>query len=302
MEAFAHRGHGALTPGKVLFSSKKKVSGARIFLTDPAPHPPETPPDSYALGCIIYEFVFHRPYSPAFGWPLRPAQEWQRLGAKGEKWREFCSRLLNPGARPTLDEVLTVARRLKPGAGKKVAGGLALVAVAAILLLAVGLTLPGAERWPGVSALKRTAAAVKEKIFAWRTGDVQRSGDRDWRDLCARYLEWFGALSAGLNEDRRALWAQDAALAESWPIGTAYARRALNSIPAGSRGASTYLAYLKDHPPEHRIAGMADRYGGAAGDESNRRQNGPDSWRPARGWQNGPTPIDNAAGAERRPI
>ncbi|MFH0879674.1 MAG: hypothetical protein V2A34_08175 [Lentisphaerota bacterium] len=250
-EQAAHRAHGALTPGKVLFSSLKKVSGARILLTDPALRAPDAPRDPYDVGCIIYEFVFNRPYTSSVGYPLRPSPEWQRLGGKSEKWRDFCSRLLNPRGSPTLDDVMRAAQALKPSLAKKIFRGVGLALAAAVIILAAVCNIPGADKYPVAGPLKQQVLASKEKALAWWTGISVDEQNQAWRELCQHYAGWFGPLFTAIPADRRARWLQDATLRNvleeidrATKEGTEFDPRRIAKAP------STLVAYLKDQPPK----------------------------------------------------
>lgn len=115
------RSHGNLKPGNVLIGDKGRLHRADIVLTDPAvngdPGPSmNKPPDTKALGEIIYALVTFRPHTSA-RWPVQPSDEWARLGSTGSQWLALCNDLLNTMARggpPTLDQLKERLNKMRP--------------------------------------------------------------------------------------------------------------------------------------------------------------------------------------------
>ena len=114
LQQVCNQSHGCLKPTNVLIGGAGEVSGAKIVLTDPAcggaPGETEHGGDLHALGALIYQLVFHRPFHST-AWPIQPSDEWESLGKFAVGWRELCNDLLNPDPSkradmPTVDRSL----------------------------------------------------------------------------------------------------------------------------------------------------------------------------------------------------
>jgi formylglycine-generating enzyme required for sulfatase activity len=132
------RSHGNLKPGNVLIDDKGRR--ANIVLADPAvngdPGPSiNKPPDTKALGEIIYALVTFRPHTSA-RWPVQPSDEWARLGSTGPQWLTLCNDLLNTMARggpPTLEQLKDRLEKMRPTRRRfprKIIAAAALIALA----------------------------------------------------------------------------------------------------------------------------------------------------------------------------
>jgi hypothetical protein len=156
-ERTAGRPHGDLAPEHVLFASARRLD--RPLLTGPDHRAPEKRSDWNDLGKLIYETVCFRPYTRSVGWPLRSAPEWPRLGRRGEAWRDFCSRLLNPGIQAQTEDILRGLQALKEPAGQRVRLAFGLGAPlgggATLPLLAI---LPVSREWRGIRSLRTLAS------------------------------------------------------------------------------------------------------------------------------------------------
>jgi len=249
LETAAHRPHGDLTSNRVLFTSKKNLKRARALLTDPAPHPQRPEKDWHDLGALIYEAVLLRPYARGVAWPLRGAPEWNRLGPRGDEWRSFCSRLLNPKIRASVDDILRATTALKPPAGKKAARRALGAAAATVLALGLMTWAPITRNWPGVRFLHGSAVTLVNKAEnLWHRPPPDY---RAWRKLCDHHTHWFGPLIDDLSEQRRALWSHDNHLRDVLKIVDSAEAEGTTIDPRRLAGAPrAFPGQLKENPPE----------------------------------------------------
>ncbi|NQT87927.1 hypothetical protein HQ560_14260, partial [bacterium] len=197
------RAHGALRPDSVLIGSGELARTA-VVLSNPAPsHDVDTYSfgvDVRALGDLVHQLVMHRPFRLTVGLPLRASEEWTRLGKKGDAWRLFCSKLLDP--RPENAVGLDDAARELPALRESGRARWA-VPAAAVAVLAVG----------GWFAAPWLVGRFTTKPVVQKGAEAQWDPER-WARLCTEYNGWFAAFSDRLTPKRRARWAKDLHLAE----------------------------------------------------------------------------------------
>ncbi len=94
------RSHGNLKASNVMLAGVENSVG-RVALMDPASQGGSTGDatgDLRDLGGILYQLVMRRVFRPRGGWPIPESQEWADLGSSGERWRDLCNFLLDPGS------------------------------------------------------------------------------------------------------------------------------------------------------------------------------------------------------------
>jgi len=189
-----NRPHGNLKPSNILLTGKGKISKARPLLADPAGAARLDPQmgdvvDFHALGEIIYQLVLHRTGKAMGGWPAPEGPEWNRLGKKGEQWRQLCNRLLNPNLAPnllTFDDLLEDLQKLRQTEGIP---WLIVGAAAAVVLLAVGAAW---MLWPETA------------LPPWGPQEAAR-----WKSVCAGFGNWVEPLLSDREEGRLKAWQDD---------------------------------------------------------------------------------------------
>jgi len=119
------RAHGGLTPGNVLIDGDV-LDRARIVLTDPADDwlvaEDGLANDLRALGELIYQLVYHRPFRDLTHTPVEATSEWNALHSRRRGWRKFCRRLLgsiDEDPLNSLEEVAEALDRLKPPVSRR---------------------------------------------------------------------------------------------------------------------------------------------------------------------------------------
>jgi hypothetical protein len=192
-----NRPHGNLKPSNILLAGKGSISKARPLLTDPAGAARLDAQlgdvvDFHALGEIIYQLVLHRTGRAMGGWPAPEGPEWNRLGKKGEQWRQLCNRLLNPNLAPnllTFDDLLEDLQKLRQTEGVP---WLIVGPAAAAVLLAAGAAM---LFWP------------KPPPPPWGPKEAAR-----WKSVCTDFGNWVEPLLSDREEGRLKLWETDAFL------------------------------------------------------------------------------------------
>jgi hypothetical protein len=137
-----HRSHANLKPSNVLISEASKIRPGGIVLCDPdasSDHQDSSthPPDTKAVGELLYALVTHRPHATA-RWPLPQSDSWKELGSSSYQWRRLCENLLNTVSRrgmPTLEHLRDEIAAIRP-TGRRIPrtafAALALAAIAAV--------------------------------------------------------------------------------------------------------------------------------------------------------------------------
>lgn len=136
------RAHANLKPSNVLIGPGKKISEARVVLTDPASmrdmlRKGGESSDLRAVGELIHQLVTFRPSDPG-DWPIGRSPGWSKLGSTSKAWREFTSKLLAPDLGGlTVEEAHRQLKNMK-ARGTAVLKG-ALVGAAVVLLAAIAV-------------------------------------------------------------------------------------------------------------------------------------------------------------------
>ena len=134
-----HRSHGNLKPSNVLISEANKIRPGGIVLCDPdasSDHQDSSshPPDTKAVGELLYALVTHRPHATA-RWPLPQSDCWKELGSSGPHWRRLCENLLNTVSRrgmPTLEHLRDEIGGIRPTGRRIPRSAFAVLALAAL--------------------------------------------------------------------------------------------------------------------------------------------------------------------------
>jgi len=192
-----NRPHGNLKPSNVLLTGSGKISKARPLLTDPVgaarlDKQMGDVVDFHALGEIIYQLVLHRTGKAMSGWPAPQSPEWERLGKKGEQWRQLCNRLLNPNLAPgllTIDDLLDDVRKLRETEGVP---WLIVAPVAVVMMLAAGAAV---MFWP------------KAAPPPWGPHEATQ-----WKTVCTEFGNWVEPLLGDRESGKLDTWQKDAFL------------------------------------------------------------------------------------------
>lgn len=83
-----------------------------------------------------------------YDYPIQDSAGWQRLGSDGERWREFCNRVLDPGMSLDRVNLVTLEKEFRPGVFTQ---PMALAATAGVCVLVVGIILFAHSRKKGSS-------------------------------------------------------------------------------------------------------------------------------------------------------
>jgi len=123
------RSHGKLKASDVLAAGP--TGSAAYQLADPSPSgDTHSANDLYCLGQILFKLIEHKDYDPLV--PLASTKEWDRFGARRDRWVQFCTMLLSPnGWHEPLPQVAKEAMRLKPVSRLR---GVAVAATAIVLI------------------------------------------------------------------------------------------------------------------------------------------------------------------------
>ncbi len=246
LDRAAGRPHGNIKATNILIGAGSEITPDRVFLTDPAPTlSGDAKQDYAALGRVLFEMVFFRPFSQTRDWPLPASGEWPQIDAHTEAWRTLCGRLISDKGIHTGDEL---AEALAPLDGRRArryrrARG---IAGATLLILAGTVALhPQLRQHRFVRKTWQTTRETGRKLLQqWNHADDQEA----WHALCTAYAEWFGTFSSQLTPERRALWADDPHLNEILAridaVTTPLDPRQITDTPG------SHLAYLRDHPPD----------------------------------------------------
>jgi formylglycine-generating enzyme required for sulfatase activity len=189
-----NRPHGNLKPANILLTGKGRISKARPLLADPAGAAKLDPQvgdvvDFHAIGEIIYQLVLHRTGKAMGGWPAPEGPEWDRIGKKGEQWRQLCNRLLNPNLAPnllTFDDLLQDLQKLRQTEG--------------IPWLIVG---------PVAAAVLLAGAAA---VMFWPEAPPPPWGNKEaaqWKSVCTDFGNWVEPLLSDREEGRLKAWQED---------------------------------------------------------------------------------------------
>ncbi len=125
------------------------------------------------MGALIFQLVLHHPFHGAQSWPARKSPEWNRLGPKGNRWRELCNRLTRPEQTEsiTLESIAQQVQSLRARPSAVTPGRL--MAVGALLL--AGLLAAAAMVYPGYA--------------------------RQWKEFCAADDQWLDQFRHDLTSD-----------------------------------------------------------------------------------------------------
>jgi len=190
------RPHGNLKASNVLITSGDDISRTRVYLTDPLPGErldlsAAIEGDVAAVGELIYQLVLHKAPQRLGQRAVAPSEAWQRLGRKGERWRELCSQLLmNPGDF-TLEQIAEQLEPLREAAASK--GPILAVAGVLVLAIVAGVAFFVINRNGGGNGGNGPQAFSQER----------------WQHLCHAYLYWFAAFQSEMTEARRVRWRAD---------------------------------------------------------------------------------------------
>lgn len=197
-----NRPHGNLKPSNILLTGKSKVNQARPLLTDPIGSDKLDPQvgdvvDFHALGELIYQLVLHRTGKAMGGWPAPDGPEWQRLGKRGEQWRQLCNRLLNPNLAPnlmTFDDLLDDIEKLK---ATDRSPAMLLIPAAAVVIVAGAAA---ALFWPG---------------GATEPGEWDPNSAARWKAVCTDFGRWVEPMLSDREEGKLRSWQDDAYLSKN---------------------------------------------------------------------------------------
>lgn len=195
LDGVKKRGHGALKASNVLLigDTGSELTSCRVALTDALAQSQaelgrDRLADLRAVGEMIHALVLHQKFRG--GWPVEASAPWTTLGASGGKWRELVNQLLDPNdkaARPTLEELETllgvlgeVKRSKKP----------MIIGVAALVLIAGGVTTAVLWPKPKVDPAKPVLTFTK-----WNEETKKR-----WEQLCLAFSGWYALFQAKLDE------------------------------------------------------------------------------------------------------
>ena len=258
----AGRAHANLKPSNVLLVGKGPADELRAVLCDPGQdykaQKEGEAGDLRAVGALIHELVLNRPPGGTdFATPGDPAWQ-QRLGDKGEAWRQLCADLLT---HPIPPRAATL-----PAAAKVVDG------LAPSRLKVPHLRLPGgkskksadpaAKRLPAPPKVARPARRPVEVQAAARAGAGRRAaarrrgrravdaGGERAEEVCTAKRGWFGSLAASLAEpQRRERFVADPHLRRV-AEGVDEVERAGDRVPARVGGCEVQPARVPEHPQD----------------------------------------------------
>ncbi len=196
LEAAMQRGHGALKPTNILLigDTGSELTSARVVLTDPLPASQadlnrDRLADVRSIGEIIHALVLHQKFRG--GWPVEGSAAWTALGPTGGKWRELVNQLLDPNdkaQRPTLQELDALLTTL--GMAKRSKMPL-VVGVAALVLVAGGVTTAVLVRGGG----QADPAKPVLTFTRWNEDTKKR-----WEQLCLAFSGWYALFQSKLDE------------------------------------------------------------------------------------------------------
>ena len=213
----AGRAHANLKPSNVLLVGKGPADELRAVLCDPGQdykaQKEGEAGDLRAVGALIHELVLNRPPGGTdFATPGDPAWQ-QRLGDKGEAWRQLCADLLThpippraatlPAAAKVVDGLapsrLKVPHLRLPGGRSKKAGDPA--AKAGRRSRPAKVRVVGG----GPSKLKRrlVQAAAVLVLLGGTVGVLSMLEASAREEVCTAKRGWFGSLAASLAEPQR---------------------------------------------------------------------------------------------------
>ena len=185
--------HGNLKTTNILVQGTGRLRDCTVAITDFSGKK-ELPfaNDIYALGMLILQLVRRR-HIASPDWPVPASEDWETLEGEGDRWREFCSFLLDPARAKESDPVASAAREFRRMRGRTVMGTLGsglFWGTAALVVLGGGgwatrnyllyhsPSPPGTEvvasaqanadlRWCGMLAREIAAAPERELGDAW---------------------------------------------------------------------------------------------------------------------------------------
>lgn len=195
LDGVGKRGHGALKPSNVLLigDTGSELTSCRVALTDPLPQSQaelgrDRLADLRAVGEMIHALVLHQKFRG--GWPVEASAPWAAMGSSGGKWRELVNQLLDPNdkaERPTLEELDTLLGTL--GEVKRSKKPM-IIGVAALVLIAGGVTTAVLWPKPKVDPAKPVLTFTK-----WNEETKKR-----WEQLCLAFSGWYALFQAKLDE------------------------------------------------------------------------------------------------------
>jgi hypothetical protein len=183
------RPHGNLKSTNVLVrSATGEVSAADVVLADLAPDQDATisgePEDLYCVGELIYELVNGSKFPGQHTWPVKPSDRWDELGRHAEPWRELCNHLLSPQAAGSwirVEDVLDEVQALRPrGVARRQSAG----------------QRPRPRRLRNVVLVVLLTLAIAGGLGTLQYFRYQRQ----WRELCIDYANWFGPIAQSLEK------------------------------------------------------------------------------------------------------
>jgi hypothetical protein len=181
------RGHGNIKLSNVLLTSRD-LQVASVMLCDPAPAAADDDAvaDRRDLGRVIFELVSGQPFKDYF-WPVRTNEKWEALGPDGEKWLDWCNRLLAPADNSTACSIEHFRKELEtirpdPTFGQRMAAlpWKRISAVAAVLLVALAAALVGRHMYL-LKKLNEAVIAAHQSVhesfqdFSSFAGDVEQT-------------------------------------------------------------------------------------------------------------------------------
>ena len=133
--------HGNLKLTNILLQGTGRLRDCAVAMTDLSSKK-DLPYacDLYSLGMIVLQLVRRR-HIVAPDWPVPHSEDWDALDGEGERWREFCSFLLDPARSKDADPVSVAQKELRRMRSKTALGtfGVRLAwTTAVILVLAAG--------------------------------------------------------------------------------------------------------------------------------------------------------------------
>ena len=207
-----HRAHGNLKPSNVFIDGAGQLMGAPVFLSDLRARreimPADMAGDFQGLGRILLQLVRRRPLESrsAVGWPLGPGPEWNRLGRRGDAWRDICNGLLKPAPSPADLDWEAFSLKLRPLEQRQSNPWVRVLAAAVPFIVLAG----------GACYLRFTPyedLPVSFQGLAGRLGNappVRQTVPPEWALLCNAYYDWLGDFAETVqNPVRSARWERD---------------------------------------------------------------------------------------------
>ncbi|MBM4034151.1 MAG: hypothetical protein FJ291_20565 [Planctomycetes bacterium] len=212
----AQRPHGNLKATNVLITRSADQSQTQGLLTDPLPGArigdiqAAAVGDVRNLGIILHRLAVQRPPTAAgaAGAQLVPAAEgWERLGRKGQAWKQLCTQLLMTPQAVSLEALSAELAKLYEAPVRRgrivlIAGGIAAAVAAAVVIYLLTRPRPPVEPvQPDSTGLDVVMSAYPRWFAALRDDMTRASGERaeEWLKKSAPLSTVAGLLKAALN-------------------------------------------------------------------------------------------------------